>query len=162
MSIEKVEKYFSQFGIEDRIIEFQDSSATVELAAERLGVKGQRIAKTLSFVVADECVLVVAAGDAKVDNQKYRTQFGAKPKMLKGDQVKECTGYDIGGVCPFDNPDGVKTYMDISMKRFETIFPACGSASSAVEMTPEELFTYGKGIAWVDVCKAWNESEIEE
>lgn len=155
MTIQKVRAYFKQFGLEDRISEFEDSSATVLLAAERLGVAPQRIAKTLSFMVGEEAVLIVAAGDAKIDNPKYKAMFQTKAKMLKGDEVEQFTGYGIGGVCPFDNPEGVKKYMDISLKRFETVFPAAGTANSSVELTPEELFEYAKADAWVDLCKDW-------
>lgn len=155
MTIQKVRAYFKQFGLEDRISEFEDSSATVLLAAERLGVAPQRIAKTLSFMVGEEAVLIVAAGDAKIDNPKYKAMFQTKAKMLKGDEVEQFTGYGIGGVCPFDNPEGVKKYMDVSLKRFETVFPAAGTANSSVELTPEELFEYAKADAWVDLCKDW-------
>lgn len=155
MTIQKVRAYFKQFGLEDRISEFEDSSATVLLAAERLGVAPQRIAKTLSFMVGEEAVLIVAAGDAKIDNPKYKAMFQTKAKMLKGDEVEQFTGYGIGGVCPFDNPEGVKKYMDVSLKRFETVFPAAGTANSSVELTPEELFGYAKADAWVDLCKDW-------
>ena len=151
MTIQKVRAYFKQFGLEDRISEFEDSSATVLLAAERLGVAPQRIAKTLSFMVGEEAVLIVAAGDAKIDNPKYKAMFQTKAKMLKGDEVEQFTGYGIGGVCPFDNPEGVKKYMDVSLKRFETVFPAAGTANSSVELTPEELFEYAKADAWVDL-----------
>lgn len=155
MSIQKVRNYFKQFGLEDRVSEFDESSATVLLAAERLGVEPQRIAKTLSFLVDDKAILIVTAGDAKVENAKYKEMFGAKAKMLKGDQVENLTGYAIGGVCPFDNPDGVKKYVDVSLRRFETVFPAAGTASSCVKLTPEEVFKYADADAWVDLCKEW-------
>ncbi len=159
MSIEKVKKYFEQFRMSDRVIEFEESSATVELAAARLGVEGARIAKTLSFVCGDSCILVVAAGDAKVDSKKFKQRFGFKADMLKADQVEERTGHEVGGVCPFDNPPAVKTYIDISVQRFKTVFPACGSAKSAIELTPEALFEFGKAEDWVDVCKAWQDDD---
>lgn len=155
MSIDRVRAYFEQHGLQDRVREFEESSATVELAAERLGVAPQRIAKTLSFVVGDEIVLIVTAGDAMVDNAKYKKFFSTKAKMLKGDEVVEKTGYPIGGVCPFDNPKGVRKLIDCSIKRFETVFPAAGTARSSVELTPDEVFTYAQAEAWVDLCKNW-------
>lgn len=154
MSIEKVKDYFKQYGMEDKILEFPVSSATVELAALALNTEGCRIAKTLSFSVNDSPILIVAAGDAKVDNKKYKTYFGAKAKMLTPDEVVEKIGHAIGGVCPFAINDGVKVYLDESIKRFETIFPACGSSNSAIELTPEELEKYSCFfVEWVDVCK---------
>lgn len=155
MSVEKVRNYLKKYGLEDRIIEFDESSATVELAAQRLGVKGQRIAKTLSFLKGEEVVLIVTAGDAKIANAKYKEMFGAKANMIKADQVEVLTGYDVGGVCPFDNPRGVKKYLDISLKRFETVFPAAGNAKSAVKFSPDELFEISEALAWVDLCKDW-------
>ena len=154
MSIEKVKDYFKQYGMEDKILEFPVSSATVELAALALNTEGCRIAKTLSFSVNDSPILIVAAGDAKVDNKKYKTYFGAKAKMLTPNEVVEKIGHAIGGVCPFAINDGVKVYLDESIKRFETIFPACGSSNSAIELTPEELEKYSCFfVEWVDVCK---------
>ena len=161
MTIQKVKAYFKQFNLEDRISEFEDSSATVLLAAERLGVAPQRIAKTLSFLVGEEPVLIVAAGDAKIDNTKYKEMFKTKAKMLKGDEVSQYTGYAIGGVCPFDNPEGIKKYLDISLKRFETVFPAAGTANSSVKLTPDEVFEYAKADAWVDLCKDWQNAAVE-
>lgn len=155
MSIEKVSAYFEPFGLTERIQEFPVSSATVELAAQALGVEGCRIAKTLSFLVGEECVLVVAAGDAKIDNGKYKSEFGAKAKMLPHDAVPEYTGHAVGGVCPFAVKDGVRVYLDISLKRFATVFPAAGSSNSAIELTLEELEQYSRAEKWVDVCKAW-------
>ena len=155
MSIEKVRAYFASQNMEDRVMEFSVSSATVELAAQAVGVIPARIAKTLSFLVDDGCVLIVAAGDAKVDNSKFKAMFHTKAKMLTAEQVSEFTGHAIGGVCPFANPDGVKTYLDISMKRFTTVFPAAGSSNSAIELTCDELEQYSHSLAWIDVCKGW-------
>ena len=156
MSIERVRAYFREFGIEDRILEFDVSSATVELAAQALNCEPGRIAKTLSFLLKDDsCVLVVAAGDAKVDNGKYKVFFGTKAKMLPHDAVPEYVGHAVGGVCPFAVKAGVKVYLDISMKRFETVYPAAGSSNSAIEMTMEELERYSGTTEWIDVCKGW-------
>ena len=153
MSIEKVRKYFSTLGIEDRILEFDVSSATVELAAKALNTEGKRIAKTLSFLVGERAVLVVAAGDAKIDNKKYKAFFHTKAKMLSPEQVTELIGHAIGGVCPFAVKSGVDVYLDESLKRFETVFPACGSSNSAVELTIPELEKYSGFKEWIDVCK---------
>lgn len=154
MSIDKVKEYFKQYNMEGKILEFPVSSATVELAAQALGCEPCRIAKTLSFSVNDSPILIVAAGDAKIDNKKYKSFFGAKAKMLSPDQVVELIGHAIGGVCPFAVNDGVKVYLDDSVKRFETVFPACGSSNSAIELTPEELEKYSCSfVKWIDVCK---------
>lgn len=153
MSIERVREYFSQFGMEGRILEFPVSSATVELAAQAVGVEGCRIAKTLSFDVNGETILIVTAGDVKIDNKKYKNFFGAKAKMLSFDEVPERIGHAVGGVCPFAINKGVKVYLDRCMKRFETVFPACGSSNSAIEMTMEDLEKYSSFIEWIDVCK---------
>lgn len=155
MSIEKVRSYFTAIGMEHRILEFPVSSATVELAALALNTEACRIAKTLSFAVADRTVLVVAAGDAKVNNGKFKAQFGVKAKMLGREEAEEKIGHAVGGVCPFAVKDGVEVYLDESLRRFETIFPACGSSNSAIELTIPELETYSKFTAWVDVCKEW-------
>lgn len=157
MSVERVKAYLAQFGLEERVLEFDVSSATVELAAEAVGVIPARITKTLSFLVGDSAVLVACAGDTKVDNKKFRNRFGVKAKMLHPDQVIQFTGHAIGGVCPFALPEtGVKTYLDISMRRFETVFPAAGSDSSAVRLTCDELERCaGHFDGWVDVCKGW-------
>lgn len=155
MSIEKVREYFRPLGREGDILEFPVSSATVELAAQAVGVIPARIAKTLSFLVDDNCVLIVAAGDAKVDNSKYKAMFHTKAKMLTPEQAVEMTGHAVGGVCPFANPAGVKTYLDISLQRFDTVFPAAGSSNSAIELTCDELAQYSNSLGWVDVCKAW-------
>jgi prolyl-tRNA editing enzyme YbaK/EbsC (Cys-tRNA(Pro) deacylase) len=157
MAIEKVKEYFQSLGIADRVLEFDVSSATVDLAAQALGCAPCRIAKTLSFLVDGKPILVVAAGDAKIDNHKYKSQFSAKAKMLTPDEVDALIGHSIGGVCPFAVNDGVTVYLDESLKRFDTVFPACGSANSAIELTIPELEQYSGYSAWVDVCKAWAE-----
>lgn len=157
MSIERVREYFRSLGREQDILEFPVSSATVELAAQAVGVIPARIAKTLSFLVEDGCVLVVAAGDAKVDNSKYKAFFHTKAKMLTPEQAVEMTGHAVGGVCPFANPQGVKTYLDVSLRRFDTVFPAAGSSNSAIELTCPELEQYSGSLAWIDVCKGWEE-----
>ncbi len=156
MAIEKVKAYFKQYGMEDRVQEFEVSSATVELAAEALHCEPCRIAKTLSFMVDGHPVLIVAAGDAKIDNPKYKAQFGTKAKMLTPDEVQAMIGHAVGGVCPFAVNSGVAVYLDISLKRFQTVFPACGSSNSAIELTIEELEKYSTYTAWIDVCKGWN------
>ena len=155
MSVEKVKEYFRGKGIEERVLEFDVSSATVELAAKALRCEGKRIAKTLSFHVGDRVVLIVAAGDAKIDNQKYKSQFGAKARMLSCDEAELLTGHPVGGVCPFAVNDGVDVYLDQSLRRFETVFPACGSSNSAIELTAEELEEHSDSLGWVDVCKGW-------
>ena len=156
MSIEKVKEYFKSVGIESRIKEFDVSSATVELAAQALGCAPERIAKTLSFKLKDDCILIVTAGDVKIDNSKYKARFGAKASMLKFDEAAELIGHAVGGVCPFAVNDGVKVYLDESLKRFETVFPACCSSNSAIELTISELEKYSDYISWVDVCKPKN------
>lgn len=153
MAIEKVREYFKNLGVEDKIQEFSVSSATVELAAQALGVEGARIAKSMSFKVNDHAILVVAAGDVRIDNRKFKDAFQTKAKMLSPDEVIEFIGHAIGGVCPFAVNDGVETYLDESLKRFETVFPACGSSNSAIELTIEELEKYSCFKEWVDVCK---------
>ena len=157
MSIEKVRSYFETLGIADRIQEFDVSSATVDLAAQAVGVEGKRIAKTLSFLTGETCILIVAAGDARIDNKKYKAKFGVKAKMLAHDDVPEYIGHAVGGVCPFAVKEGVKVYLDESLKRFETVFPAAGSANSAIELTIPELEQYSKFDGWVDVCKDWQD-----
>ena len=159
MSIEVVRTYFKTLGIEDRIQEFSVSSATVELAAQALNCAPERIAKTLSFKVDDTAILIVAAGDAKVDNSKFKGQFHTKAKMLTPDEVVELVGHAVGGVCPFAVKDGVAVYLDESLKRFQTVFPACGSANSAIELTIPELEQYSGSSQWVDVCKNWQSEE---
>ena len=157
MSITRVRDYFRPLGREGDILEFPVSSATVELAAQAVGVIPARIAKTLSFLVDDKCVLIVAAGDAKIDNAKYRAFFHTKAKMLPAELVEPMTGHQVGGVCPFANPDGVSIYLDESLRRFDTVFPAAGSGNSAIELTCQELEIYAHSAGWVDVCKGWQE-----
>ena len=153
MSIEKVKAYFRTRGMEDRVMEFSVSSATVELAALALGCEECRIAKTLSFHVGERVVLVVMAGDTKIDNQKYKAQFGTKAKMLEYEEAPALIGHAVGGVCPFAVNDGVEVYLDESLKRFETVFPACGSANSAIEMTMAELEEHSGALGWIDIAK---------
>lgn len=159
MSIDKVKAYLYQWGRTEDVLEFPVSSATVQLAAEALGVIPARIAKTLSFKGKDEKgILVVAAGDAKIDNAKFKHFFGVKAKMLTPEEVLAYTGHAVGGVCPFaiENPR-VECYLDVSLQRFATVYPAAGSSNSAIELTCDELVTYAHSIAWVDVCKGWQE-----
>lgn len=153
MAIEKVREYFRQFGMEDRIREFDVSSATVDLAAQALGVEGARIAKSMSFKVGDGAILIIAAGDVKIDNRKYKDEFHVKAKMLAFDEVEPLIGHAVGGVCPFAINDGVEVYLDESLKRFETVFPACGSGNSAIELTIPDMEKYSGYKKWVDVCK---------
>ena len=153
MSIEKGRAYFRQFGMEDRVREFDVSSATVELAALALGVEGARIAKTLSFKKDDSCILILAAGDARIDNHKFKDKFRMKAKMLAPEEVLSIVGHPVGGVCPFGINDGIDVYLDESLKRFETVFPAVGSANSAIELDLDELYKYSNAIEWIDVCK---------
>ncbi|GCF92970.1 proline--tRNA ligase [Enterococcus florum] len=157
MSLQKVKEYFAQYGMAERIIVFDVSSATVELAAQALGCAPERIAKTLSFQLkkADKTILIVAAGDAKVDNTKFKQTFHERALMLKVDTVVEKVGHPIGGVCPFAIPSDVLVYLDESLKRFETVFPACGDSNSAIELTIPELETYANTQHWVDVCNNW-------
>lgn len=158
MSIEIVRKYFRGYGMEDRILEFDVSSATVELAAQAVGCEPARIAKTLSFKVEDQPILIVAAGDAKIDNPKYKAKFHKKAQMLKPEEVTEFIGHAVGGVCPFGVPDSVDVYLDESLRRFRTVFPAAGSANSAIELSMEELEKYSHAMEWIDVCKGWQEA----
>lgn len=157
MSVEKVRAYFREAGLEERVCEFSQSSATVEEAAEAVGCAPKEIAKTLSFLVGEKAILIVAAGDAKVDNKKYKEYFHTKAKMIPGDQVERYVGYKPGGVCPFLVPGQVEIYLDISLKRFFTVYPAAGSASSAVRLSVEELEKYSHCRDWIDVCKNWEE-----
>lgn len=154
MSAAEVKKYLTLYDMAERVREFDASSATVELAAKALDVEEARIAKTLSFYGPDgNCILIVTAGDVKIDNKKFKSTFGVKAKMLRGDDVKNLTGHERGGVCPFANPKGTRVFLDVSLKRFETVFPACGSANSAIELQPEELFLCAKAEKWIDVTK---------
>ena len=158
MAIEKVRAYFAQYGMEGQVQEFMVSSATVELAAAALSCEPARIAKTLSFLVNGQAVLIVAAGDARIDNAKYKAQFGTKAKMIPAEDVESLVGHGIGGVCPFGVNDGVTVYLDESLKRFVTVYPACGSPSSAIELTIPQLEQYSGYTAWIDVCKDWQEA----
>lgn len=155
MSIAKVKEYLKDYGRDGDVLEFPVSSATVELAAKAVGVEPARIAKTLSFHGDEEtgCILIVTAGDMKIDNSKFKKQFGFKAKMLGAEEVAMLTGHEVGGVCPFANPEHVTTYLDVSMKRFTTVFPAAGSSNSAIELTCEELYQYSQAKEWIDVCK---------
>jgi prolyl-tRNA editing enzyme YbaK/EbsC (Cys-tRNA(Pro) deacylase) len=155
MAIEKVKAYFKKYGMEERVQELAVSSATVELAAQALHCEPCRIAKTLSFMVEESPILIVAAGDTRIDNAKYKAVFHAKAKMLTPEQAELLIGHAVGGVCPFAVNDGVTVYLDASLKRFRTVFPACGSSNSAIELTIEELEKYSSYKAWVDVCKGW-------
>jgi prolyl-tRNA editing enzyme YbaK/EbsC (Cys-tRNA(Pro) deacylase) len=158
MSIDRVRTHFSRWNMQDRIMEFDQSSATVELAALAVGCVPARIAKTLSFLVDGSAVLIAVAGDAKVDNARFKSQFHTKAKMLTPDEAVALVGHAVGGVCPFAVNEGVKVYLDESLKRFETVFPAAGSSNSAIELTLPELEQTSGG-TWVDVCKAWRDGE---
>lgn len=156
MSIEKVKAYFKKYGMDNRIQEFDVSSATVELAAKALNCEPRRIAKTLSFIVDGNPILTVAAGDTKIDNSKYKAQFKTKAKMLTLKETENLIGHKVGGVCPFAVNEGVTIYLDKSLKRFATVFPACGSSNSAIELTIDELEKYSNYSEWIDICKDWN------
>ena len=158
MSIEKVRGWFAQYNMADRILEFPVSSATVELAAQALQIQPCRIAKTLAFGVQDTPILIVTAGDAKVDNTKYKARFGVKAKMLSHEDAAARIGHAVGGVCPFAVNQGVQVYLDVSLKRFDTVFPAAGSGNSAIELTIPELERFSGFLDWVDVCKAWQDT----
>ena len=153
MSIERARAHLRKWNLEDRIQEFDVSSATVELAAKALNIEGARIAKTLSYLVDGGAVLVVAAGDIRVDNRKFKDAFHTKAKMLTADQAAEMIGHTVGGVCPFGVNEGVKVYLDVSLKRFETVYPAAGSSNSAIELSIPELEAASGSIGWVDVAK---------
>lgn len=153
MSLNRVKEYFKQYQIENQIIELKESSATVSLAAQALGVEEARIAKTMSFQIDERIILVVCAGDKKIQNSKYKKEFSKKAKMLSYDLTEELVGHAPGGVCPFAVNEGVEVYLDVSLKRFETVFPACGSGNSAIELTIPQLEEYSHYIKWVDVCK---------
>ncbi len=159
MAIDRARAYLREFGVEDRIMELAVSSATVDLAAQALGVEGARIAKTLSFMGKENPILVVAAGDIRIDNARFKHTFGVKAKMLAADAVEPTIGHDIGGVCPFGINEGVQVYLDESLKRFTTVYPACGSHNSAIELTIPELEKYSGCVDWVDVGKGWREEE---
>ena len=153
MAVEKVKEYLRTYHMEERILEFDVSSATVELAAQAVGCEPERIAKTMSFLVNEEVILIVTAGNVKIDNKKYRQYFHAKAKMIPFEEVEEYIGHAPGGVCPFAVKEGVRTYLDESLKRFETVYPAAGSANSAVRLTPQELEQCIENVTWIDVCK---------
>lgn len=153
MSIDKVRTYFKEYGMENRVLEFETSSATVELAAIAVGTEPARISKTLSFKSNDGYILILCAGDAKIDNRKFKDHFGFKAKMPSPDEVLENIGHAVGGVCPFAINDGIDVYLDVSMKRFETVFPAAGSSNSAIELNLEELYKYSNAKCWIDICK---------
>lgn len=157
MAIKQVREFLKQWGAEKRILEFEMSSATVELAAQALGCEPERIAKTLSFIYSGRYILIVTAGDAKIDNAKYKAHFSAKAKMVPPAEVEQAVGHAVGGVCPFAVKEGVEVYLDESLRRFETVFPACGSSNSAIELTIPELEQYSRCAGWVDVCKSWQE-----
>ena len=152
MGIEKVRNYFTEFGIEDRVLEFDSSSATVELAAKALGCKEEHIAKSLTFKLDDKVILIVTAGDAKINNAKFKNTFKQKAKMLKVDELPSLVGFSVGGVCPFGVNEDVLVYLDTSLKRFTYVYPACGSSNSAIKLTLEELEKYSNFISYVDVC----------
>ena len=159
MSVALVKEYLNGFGLSDRVMEFTVSSATVALAAQALGCAEAHIAKTLSFMQDGKAVLIVMAGDARVDNARYKLRFSQKAKMLTPDEAIQYTGHAVGGVCPFALPDGVAVYLDESLLRFATVYPAAGSAASAVRLSPEELYTASRSAGWVDVCKGWRAEE---
>ena len=154
MAIEAVREYMKQWGVQDRILEFEVSSATVELAAQAVGCEPARIAKTLSFFMGDHPILIVAAGDRRGDNHKYKEVFHTKARMLTPEQAVELVGHAVGGVCPFAVKPGVEIYLDESLRQFDTVFPAAGSSNSAIEVTMEELERFSGSTNWVDVCKA--------
>ena len=162
MSIEAVRSFFEQYQLDTRIQEFDASSATVELAAQALGVEGKRIAKTLSFLLGDSCILIVAAGDAKVDNRKFKDAFGTKAKLLPHDLVPQYTGHQVGGVCPFAVKEGVPVYLDVSLKRFSRVHTAGGVDTVTVCLTPRELEEHSRAAGWVDVCKGWQDEAVEQ
>ena len=156
MSVSAVKKYLSAWGKESQVLEFTVSSATVTLAAEALETSPARIAKTLAFAKENSCMLVVTAGDARIDNRRFKAQFGMKAKMLDAETIFSMTGHPVGGVCPFALPDAtISVFLDTSLKRFETVFPACGSPNSAIELAIEELQTIARSSGWVDVCSGW-------
>ncbi len=157
MSVESVKEYLSAWGVQDRVVEFEESSATVEEAAQDIGVEPARIAKTMAFQMDDSAILLVSAGDAKVWNAPFKARFHTKPKMVPADQLVDLVGHPMGGVCPFDRNDGVRCYLDESLKRFEQVWPAAGSENSAIGVTIPELEEFSRADGWVDVCKGWRE-----
>ncbi len=160
MAIEKVREYLKKFGADGRIMEFDVSSATVELAAVAVGTEPRRIAKTMAFAVGEKHILIVCAGDVKIDNHKYKSFFGAKAKMLTPDETAEYIGHAVGGVCPFAVPEEIEIYLDESLRRFETVFPACGSSNSAIEITLPELEKFSGSDRWIDVCRLKEENPV--
>ena len=159
MSIEKVRAYLDGMQCPKKIIEFETSSATVELAAQAAGVIPARITKTLCVMSKEGPIVIATAGDTRIDNRKFKDTFHTKVKMLSPDETLEATGHAVGGVCPFALPEGTRAFADISMKRFDTVFPAAGSSNSAVELTCDELFKYGRCVEWIDVCKGWQDEQ---
>lgn len=159
MSIDAVRAYLKQMDCPKNILEFETSSATVDLAAQAAGVIPARISKTLCLMSKDGPIVIAVAGDTKIDNRKFKDTFGLKAKMLSPEETLEATGHAIGGVCPFALPEGTKAYADVSMQRFETVFPAAGSSNSAIELTCEELYHFGNCHGWVDICKGWNDNQ---
>lgn len=160
MSVERVRSYLAAFGAAERVLEFDTSSATVEMAAQAVGCPSGQIAKTLAFLLNGQAILVVAAGDARVDNSRYKARFGAKAAMLTPQQAVELVGYAVGGICPFAVPDGVSVYLDASLRRFAQVYPACGSSNSAIRLTLPELEQFSLSVDWVDVCKDWQSPSI--
>lgn len=161
MSIENVKAYFKQFNMEEKIIEFPISSETVELAAIALNVEPARIAKTMAFLVNDKQILIVSAGDAKIDNRKYMDYFHTKAKMIKAEDVEILVGHAVGGVCPFAIKENIVVYLDDSLKRFKTVFPGCGSGNSTIELTIDELERFSNFNCWIEVCKGWRNDSNE-
>jgi prolyl-tRNA editing enzyme YbaK/EbsC (Cys-tRNA(Pro) deacylase) len=157
MSLETVKQYFEKLGLGHRIMEFPESSATVEKAAVAVGCEEQEIAKTMAFKSRDGVMLIVMAGDARIDNSKFKMRFHSKAVMLKGDEVEELIGHPAGGVCPFGISDDIVVYLDSSLNRFSIVYPACGSGNSAIGLDLEELHTYSNSSGWVDVSKGWND-----
>lgn len=159
MSLIKVKEYFKQYNMDDQIIELNESSATVAEAAHALNCLECEIAKSLSFKLENDVIIIVTAGDAKIDNSKYKHEFNTKAKMLTFDEVENLTGHEVGGVCPFALKNNIKVYLDESLKRFKYVYPACGSKNSAIKLTINELEKYSNYEKWIDVCKGWNENE---
>ena len=155
MSFERVKSYFKSIGMIDRVKEFDKSSATVDLAAKAIGCEPELIAKTMSFQLGDKAILIVTAGDAKVDNRKYKDYFGKKAKFIKAESLESIIGHPPGGICPFAVNEDVRIFLDESLKRFDIVYPAAGSENSAVKLNLEELEKYSNSEAWVDVCKEW-------
>lgn len=159
MSLEKAREALAAFGADGRILEFSVSSATVALAAQALGCEPARIAKTLSFRQGEGAMLIVAAGDGRVDNRLFKARFHARPRMLTAQEAAERTGHTVGGICPFGVPEGVEIWLDVSLRRFDTVFPACGSSSSAIELSLEELERFSHARGWVDICSGWRKED---